>query len=69
MAMQQETKAAYAKYGVSPTGSVCTLIQMPILFVGIVLANVPAYVNQAKRILFRWWKSLPTQPAAEFLSN
>ena len=33
MAMQDETKAVYAKYGVSPSGScVQLIIQMPILF-------------------------------------
>ena len=33
MAMNQETQAVYAKYGVSPTGScVQLIIQMPILF-------------------------------------
>lgn len=54
MAMQQETKAVYAKYGVSPTGScVQMLIQMPILFALYrVFMNVPAYVNQVKEAFF-----------------
>ena len=67
MAMQQETKAVYAKYGVSPTGScVQMLIQMPILFALYrVFMNVPAYVNQVKEAFSRWWKSLPTQPAVQ----
>lgn len=44
--MQQETKAVYAKYGTSPTGSCLQLaIQMPILFALYnVIRNVPAYV-------------------------
>ena len=50
MAMQQETKAVYAKYGVSPTGScVQMLIQMPLLFALYrVFLNVPAYVSGVK---------------------
>lgn len=48
MAMQQETKAVYAKYGVSPSGScVQLLIQMPILFALYrVIYSIPAYVTQ-----------------------
>jgi len=48
MAMQQETKALYAKYGVSPTGSCLQLlIQMPILFALYrVIYSMPAYVNK-----------------------
>ena len=47
MAMQDETKAIYAKYGVSPSGScVQLLIQMPILFALYrVIYNVPAYIK------------------------
>ena len=42
MAMQQETKAVYAKYGVSPTGScVQMLIQMPILFAPVSYTHLP----------------------------
>lgn len=46
MAMNQETKAVYAKYGVSPTGSCLQLlIQMPILFALYrVIYSMPAYV-------------------------
>lgn len=50
MRMNEETKALYAKYGVSPTGS-CgfMLIQMPILFALYrVIDNIPAYVTQIK---------------------
>lgn len=48
--MNEETKAIYAKYGVSPTGSCLQLlIQMPILFALYqVIWNVPAYVNSVK---------------------
>lgn len=50
MAMQDETKAVYAKYGVSPSGScVQLIIQMPILFALYrVIANVPAYITSVK---------------------
>ena len=50
IAMQEETKAVYAKYGVSPSGSCIQLIiQMPILFALYrVIANVPAYITAVK---------------------
>ena len=50
MAMNQETQALYAKYGVSPTGScVQLLIQMPILFALYrVIYAMPAYVTKIK---------------------
>ena len=50
MAMQDETKAIYAKYGVSPSGScVQLIIQMPILFALYrVIYNVPAYITSVK---------------------
>ena len=50
MKMQEETKAVYAKYGVSQTGSCLPLlIQMPIFF-GLyrVIYSMPAYVTQMK---------------------
>ena len=48
MAMNQETKAIYAKYGVSPSGScVQLLIQMPILIALYrVIYAMPAYVTK-----------------------
>ncbi len=54
MAMQTETKAVYAKYGVSPSGScVQLLIQMPILFALYrVIYNMPAYVGKIKEAFF-----------------
>lgn len=50
MAMNQETQAVYAKYGISPTGScVQLIIQMPILFALYrVIYNIPAYVGGFK---------------------
>lgn len=48
LAMNQETKEIYAKYGVSPSGScVQLLIQMPILFALYrVIYSMPAYVTK-----------------------
>lgn len=48
--MNEETKAVYAKYGVSPMGSCLQmLIQMPILFALYrVIWNIPAYVTGVK---------------------
>jgi len=48
--MQDETKAVYAKYGVSPTGSCLQmLIQLPVLFsLYRVIWNIPAYVTGVK---------------------
>ncbi len=50
MAMNEETKAIYAKYGTSPTGGCLQLIiQMPILFsLYRVIYNIPAYVSSVK---------------------
>lgn len=50
MAMNEETQAIYAKYGISPTGSCLQLIiQMPILFALYrVIYNIPAYVSGFK---------------------
>lgn len=54
MAMNEETKAVYDKYGVSPTGScVQLIIQMPILFALYrVIYSMPAYVKQIKGAFF-----------------
>lgn len=50
MAMNEETKAIYQKYGTSPTGGCLQLIiQMPILFALYrVIYNIPAYVKSVK---------------------
>lgn len=52
MAMNEETQAVYAKYGVSATGSCLQmLIQLPILFALYrVIMNVPAYVGGVKNV-------------------
>lgn len=54
MAMNMETQAVYAKYGVSPSGScVQLLIQMPILLALYrVIGNIPAYVGKVKDAFF-----------------
>ena len=53
MAMNEETKAVYAKYGVSPTGSCVQLaIQFPILMALYqVIYKIPAYVGSVRDIL------------------
>lgn len=50
MAMNQETQAVYAKYGVSPSGSCLQLlIQLPVLFALYrVIYSIPAYVDKVK---------------------
>ncbi len=53
-AMNMETQAVYAKYGVSPTGSCLQLlIQMPILLALYrVIYAIPAYVTKVKEAFF-----------------
>ncbi|KAI4451053.1 Membrane protein insertase YidC [Eubacterium plexicaudatum ASF492] len=50
MAMNEETQALYAKYGISPTGTCLPfLLQMPVfLALYRVIYNVPAYVSSVK---------------------
>jgi YidC/Oxa1 family membrane protein insertase len=50
LAMNEETKVIYQKYGVSPAGScIQILIQMPILLALYrVISNIPAYVGSVK---------------------
>ncbi len=50
--MQEETKAVYAKYGTSPSGSCLQLlIQMPIIFsLYYVISSIPGYVPEVKAI-------------------
>ena len=52
MAQNEETRAVYDKYGVTPSGScIQLLIQMPILFALYrVIYNVPAYVKSVKNV-------------------
>ncbi len=72
MAMQQETKELYAKYGVSQTGSCLQLIiQMPILFALYrVIYSIPAYVTIVKNAFYPLVEQLRnTSGAAEFLQT
>lgn len=72
MAMNMETKAVYAKYGVSPSGScVQLLIQMPILLALYrVIGNVPAYVGKVKEAFFPLVDKLIAQEGSvEFIRN
>ena len=52
MAQNEETKAVYEKYGVSPSGScIQLLIQMPIFFALYrVIYNIPAYITGVKNV-------------------
>ena len=72
MAMNEETQAVYAKYGVSPTGScVQLLIQMPILFALYrVIYAMPAYVTKIKDAFFPLVDKLVAQQgSAEFIQS
>ena len=72
MAMNEETQAVYAKYGVSPTGScVQLLIQMPILFALYrVIYAMPAYVTKIKNAFFPLVDKLMAQEgSAEFVQT
>ncbi len=70
--MNEETKAVYAKYGTSPTGSCLFLIiQMPILFALYrVIDNIPAYVSKVKDIFIPFVSKFVLEDGAlEFISN
>ena len=72
MAMQEETKEVYAKYGVSQTGSCLQLlIQMPILFALYrVIYSIPAYVTIVRNAFSPLVENLmETDGAAEFLQT
>ena len=72
MAMNMETKAIYAKYGVSPTGHCLQLIiQMPILFALYrVINNMPAYVDKIKEAFFPLVDNLIAQAGStEFIKT
>lgn len=72
MAMNQETQAVYAKYGVSATGSCLQLlIQMPILFALYrVIYAMPAYVTKIKDAFMPLVDKLITQEGGvEFIQN
>lgn len=72
LAMQEETKEVYAKYGVSQTGSCLQLIiQMPILFALYrVIYSIPAYVTTVKNAFSPLVDELmETSGASEFLQT
>lgn len=72
MAMQTETQAVYAKYGVSPMGScVQMLIQLPILFALYkVIYAIPAYIGQVKDAFFPLVDNLIAQKgSSEFIQG
>lgn len=71
MAMQQETKAVYAKYGVSPSGScVQLLIQMPILFALYrVIYSIPAYVTKVGDTFRVLAEKIVGQDGGQFILN
>lgn len=74
MAMNEEQKAVYAKYGVSPSGTcVQLLIQMPILFALYrVIYAIPAYVGRVKDVFVHndFIKNLISQDGSqEFISS
>ena len=72
MAMQEETKEVYAKYGVSQTGSCLQLlIQMPILFALYrVIYSIPAYVTIVRNSFSPLVENLmETDGAADFLQT
>lgn len=71
MAMQQETKAVYAKYGVSPSGScVQLIIQMPILFALYrVIYSFPAYVTKVGDTFRVLADKIVSQDNGQFIIN
>nr|WP_308625915.1 YidC/Oxa1 family membrane protein insertase [uncultured Eisenbergiella sp.] len=72
MAMQNETQAVYAKYGVSPMGScVQMLIQLPIIYALYkVIYAIPAYIGQVKDVFSPMVDNLIAQPgSAEFIQG
>lgn len=68
LAMQEEMKAVYDKYGTSPTGSCLQLIiQMPILFTLYrVIMNIPAYVQPIKELYASVITSLNASQMSQF---
>ena len=72
MAMNAETNAVYAKYGVSPSGSCIQLIvQLPIMWALYrVIYNIPAYVSSVKEAFLPLVDKLIAQPgSAEFIQG
>lgn len=72
LAMQAETNAVYAKYGVSPSGScVQLIIQLPIMWALYrVINNIPAYVRIVRNAFFPLVDNLIKQAgSAEFIKG
>ncbi len=71
MAMNQETRALYAKYGVSPSGSCLQmLIQLPVLFALYrVIYQMPAYVNKIRACFDGFVENLGTADITFFQEN
>ncbi len=71
MAMNEEMKAVYEKYGVSPTGScIQLLIQMPILFALYrVIYAMPAYVTKIGNVFRVLADKIVSADNAVFLQN
>ncbi len=72
MAMNAETQAVYAKYGVSPSGScVQLIIQLPIMWALYrVIYNMPAYVKSIKDAFFPLVDNLIKQAgSSEFIQS
>lgn len=71
MAMNEETKAVYAKYGVSPTGSCAQLlIQMPILLALYqVIMRVPAYVSGVKEVFTELSSQILAAGGSDFMQE
>lgn len=72
MAMQNETQAVYAKYGVSPMGScVQLLIQLPIIYALYqVIYAIPAYIGKVRDAFIPLVNKLMAEPeGAEFIQG
>ncbi|MCM1537232.1 MAG: YidC/Oxa1 family membrane protein insertase [bacterium] len=71
MEMNQETRAIYAKYGVSPSGSCLQLlIQMPVLFALYrVIYQMPAYVTKIRSCFDGFVENLGTADIPFFQEN
>lgn len=71
IAMNQETKAIYAKYGVSPSGSCLQmLIQLPVLFALYrVIYQMPAYVTKIRSCFDGFVQTLGTGDITFFQEN
>lgn len=71
MAMNQETRAVYAKYGVSPSGSCLQLlVQLPVLFALYrVIYQMPAYVTKIRECFDGFVQTLGRNDITFFQEN